>query len=107
IIALHSSLEQSNSDGAKTLFNPSPKGIRKIVLSTNIAETGVTIPDVVYVIDSGKVKETRYDDKKKLTLFKEVFISQANAKQRKGRAGRIRPGKCFHLYTKKRHDEMV
>jgi len=106
IIPLHSSLEQSNSDGAKTLFTPSPKGIRKIVLSTNIAETGVTIPDVVYVIDSGKVKETRYDDKKKLTLFKEVFISQANAKQRKGRAGRIRPGKCFHLYTKKRHDEM-
>ncbi|ORX39465.1 P-loop containing nucleoside triphosphate hydrolase protein [Piromyces finnis] len=106
IIPLHSSLEQSNSDGAKTLFNPSPKGVRKIVLSTNIAETGVTIPDVVYVIDSGKVKETRYDDKKKLTLFKEVYISQANAKQRKGRAGRIRPGKCFHLYTKKRHDEM-
>jgi len=106
IIPLHSSLEQNNSDGAKTLFSPSPPGIRKIVLSTNIAETGVTIPDVVYVIDSGKVKETRYDDKKKLTLFKEVFISQANAKQRKGRAGRIRPGKCFHLYTKKRHDEM-
>lgn len=56
VIALHSVLSSDNQSAA---FDIPPPGVRKVVLATNIAETGVTIPDVVFVIDSGKVKENR------------------------------------------------
>lgn len=57
VLALHSVLSSTDQNLA---FNTAPAGVRKIVLATNIAETGITIPDVVFVIDSGKVKENRY-----------------------------------------------
>ena len=56
IIALHSILSSADQ---QSVFNVPPSGVRKIVLATNIAETGITIPDVVFVIDAGKVKENR------------------------------------------------
>lgn len=71
-----------------------------MVLSTNIAETGVTIPDVVYVLDTGKMKESRYDSKKNISSLRECYVSQANVKQRKGRAGRVRPGYALELFTR-------
>ena len=58
IIALHSILSSADQ---QSVFNVPPPGVRKIVIATNIAETGITIPDVVFVIDAGKVKENRYD----------------------------------------------
>ena len=58
IIALHSVLSSQDQSSA---FNIPPKGVRKVVIATNIAETGITIPDVVFVIDAGKVKENRWD----------------------------------------------
>ncbi|CAD7948295.1 unnamed protein product [Amoebophrya sp. A120] len=100
ILSLHSQLSDQ-----KTAFQPAAKGKRKIVLSTNIAETGVTIPDIVFVVDAGKVKQNSYHEASNTSSLKEVFVSRAEAIQRKGRAGRVRSGFCFRLYTKRRFDK--
>lgn len=104
IYALHSSIASEEQEQA---FQVPPKGTRKIVLATNIAETGITIPDVTCVIDTGKHKEMRFDERRQLSKLIESFISRANAKQRRGRAGRVQEGICFHLFTKYRHDNQV
>ena len=104
IYPLHSTIATEEQERA---FLVPPKGIRKIVLATNIAETGITIPDVTCVIDTGKHKEMRFDEKKQLSRLLESFISRANAKQRRGRAGRVQNGLCFHLFTKARHDSSM
>lgn len=99
VISLHSmvpSLEQ------KKVFKRPPPGCRKIVLSTNIAETAVTIDDIVYVIDSGRMKEKSYDPYNNVSTLQSSWISKASAKQREGRAGRCQPGVCYHLYSKLR-----
>ncbi|KAJ8954936.1 hypothetical protein NQ318_000366 [Aromia moschata] len=82
------------------------QGIRKIILSTNIAETSITIDDVVFVIDTGKAKEKCYDSYNKVSSLQTHWISRACAKQRTGRAGRTRPGMCFRLYSKQRYENM-
>lgn len=74
-------------------------GERKIILSTNLAETSVTIDDCVFVIDSGKMKEKRFDANRNMESLDMVWVTKANALQRKGRAGRVMPGVCIHLYT--------
>lgn len=103
VFLLHSSMQSSDQ---KKVFRPSPPGIRKIILATNIAETSITINDVVYVIDSGKVKEKTFDALLQITMLKSNWISKASAIQRKGRAGRVRPGVCYHLFSKVRHQHM-
>ena len=70
-----------------------------MVIATNIAETGITIPDVVFVVDTGRMKQVRYNSRTKLSSLKEIYVAKANAEQRAGRAGRVRPGFCFCLYT--------
>ncbi|XP_069133013.1 ATP-dependent RNA helicase dhx29-like isoform X2 [Argopecten irradians] len=104
VIALHSILSSSDQNEA---FRVPPPGIRKVVIATNIAETGITIPDVVFVIDTGRVKETRYMESSQMSALREVYISKANAKQRQGRAGRVREGFCFRMYTKERYQDMA
>ncbi|CAK9008548.1 ATP-dependent RNA helicase dhx29 (DEAH box protein 29) [Durusdinium trenchii] len=99
VLTLHSML--SGEDHAK-VFDAPRKGVRKIVLSTNIAETGVTIPDVVFVVDSGKVKCQRYHEPSNTSSLKEQFISKAEVMQRKGRAGRVQKGFGFTLLTQNR-----
>ncbi|XP_018423692.1 PREDICTED: ATP-dependent RNA helicase DHX29 [Nanorana parkeri] len=99
LIALHSIL--SSQDQAEAFILP-PAGTRKIVLATNIAETGITIPDVVFVVDAGKTKENRYHESSQMSSLVETFISKASALQRQGRAGRVMEGFCFRLYTKER-----
>lgn len=99
ILPLHSmvpSMEQ------KKVFKRPPVGCRKIILSTNIAETAITIDDVVYVIDSGRMKEKSYDPYNNVSTLQSSWISKASAKQREGRAGRCQPGTCYHLYSKLR-----
>ena len=88
-------------------FEQAPNGVRKIVLSTNIAETGVTIPDVVFVVDACRVKQQTYFESTSTSSLKEQFVSRAEATQRRGRAGRVQPGVCFHLMTKKRYDKKI
>ena len=82
------------------IFEPTPEGARKVVLATNIAETSVTIPGIVYVIDPGFCKQTSYSARTGSDSLLVVPVSRAGAKQRAGRAGRTQPGKCFRLYTK-------
>ena len=74
------------------------------MVSTNIAETSITIDDVVYVIDAARVKENRYDSDRGLATLEEVWVSKAAARQRRGRAGRVRPGLAWHLVTSLQHD---
>ncbi|MGH0173909.1 UNVERIFIED_CONTAM: hypothetical protein FKN15_009502 [Acipenser sinensis] len=100
LIALHSTLSSKDQAAA---FTVPPPGVRKIVLATNIAETGVTIPDVVFVIDTGKTKENRYRESSQMSSLVETFISKASALQRQGRAGRVQEGVCFRLFTKERY----
>ncbi|KAJ5178878.1 hypothetical protein N7492_002088 [Penicillium capsulatum] len=102
--ALHSSIASEDQEKA---FNVPPEGTRKIVIATNIAETGITIPDITAVVDAGKEKMMRFDERRQLSRLVETFISRANAKQRRGRAGRVQNGICFHLFTKHRHDQLL
>lgn len=101
---LHSTFSSEDQQAA---FEVPPQGVRKIVLATNIAETGITIPDVTCVIDTGKHKEMRFDERRQMSRLIQSFIARANAKQRRGRAGRVQEGICFHLFTKYRFDEMM
>ncbi|CDY10215.1 BnaC05g04580D [Brassica napus] len=99
IICLHSRVPVEEQ---KRVFKRPPQGCRKIVLATNIAESAVTIDDVVYVIDSGRMKEKSYDPYNDVSTLESSWVSKANAKQREGRAGRCQPGICYHLYSKLR-----
>lgn len=113
----------------RKVFKPTPHNVRKIILSTNIAETSLNIDDVIYVIDSGKMKEVRFfacvnepnhedltvkaaiikefffffqksmDPLTNASSLKRVWISRACAEQRKGRAGRVQPGVCYRLFS--------
>ncbi|MCJ1402527.1 DEAH-box ATP-dependent RNA helicase prp22 [Xylographa trunciseda] len=87
------------SDMQSKIFEPAPPGSRKVVIATNIAETSITIDGIYYVIDPGFVKQNAYDPKLGMDSLVVTPISQAQAKQRAGRAGRTGPGKCFRLYT--------
>jgi ATP-dependent RNA helicase DHX57 len=82
-------------------------GQRKIVVATNIAETSITIDDVTHVIDVGRAKETEYDAINSMSCLADTWISKANARQRRGRAGRTQPGKCYKLYTRVRYDKLA
>ena len=104
IYPLHSTISSEDQQAA---FKLPPPGVRKIVIATNIAETGVTIPDITCVIDTGKHKEMRFDERRQLSRLAQSFIARANAKQRRGRAGRVQEGLCFHLFTKYRHDNLM
>ncbi|XP_022600321.1 probable ATP-dependent RNA helicase YTHDC2 isoform X1 [Seriola dumerili] len=104
VFTLHSDMQTLDQ---KKAMKTAPPGVRKIILSTNIAETSITINDVVFVIDSGKVKEKSFDTLSHVSMLKTVWISKASALQRKGRAGRCRPGVCFHLFSRLRFNNML
>jgi ATP-dependent RNA helicase DHX33 len=80
-------------------FVKAPPRTRKIILSTNVAETSVTIPGIKYVIDSGLMKEKRHHSAAGIDSLLTAPISQSNAQQRAGRAGRESAGTCYRLYT--------
>jgi pre-mRNA-splicing factor ATP-dependent RNA helicase DHX15/PRP43 len=88
------------------IFEPAPPPARpggrpgrKVIVSTNIAETSLTIDGIVYVVDPGFSKQTVYNPRIRVQSLLVSPISKASAQQRAGRAGRTRPGKCFRLYT--------
>ncbi|VDD74966.1 unnamed protein product [Mesocestoides corti] len=87
------------ADQQRRVFEPPPEGQRLVVVATNVAETSLTIPNIRYVVDTGKVKSKIYDAGTGASCFRIVWISQASAVQRAGRAGRIGPGHCYRLYS--------
>ncbi|KAE8746033.1 hypothetical protein FOCC_FOCC007291 [Frankliniella occidentalis] len=90
------------------IFDPAPPGSRKVVIATNIAETSLTIDGIYYVVDPGFVKQKVYNSKTGMDSLVVTPISQAQAKQRAGRAGRTGPGKTYRLYTERAYrDEML
>eukprot|EP00536_Pseudo-nitzschia_multiseries_P003675 jgi/Psemu1/318225/estExt_fgenesh1_pm.C_570029 len=103
LIPLHSKL--SSADQRKAFLRAKP-GCRKIILSTNIAETSVTIQDVVVVIDCGREREVRRNKRTSTSILVTDWCSKANAKQRAGRAGRVQPGLCLKLFSSKTAESM-
>ncbi|KAL6505440.1 hypothetical protein OROHE_022819 [Orobanche hederae] len=95
ILPLHGSLPPELQ---VRVFSPSPPNCRRFIVSTNIAETSLTVDGVVYVIDSGFVKQRQYNPSTGMYSLDVVQISKVQANQRAGRAGRTRPGKCYRLY---------
>ncbi|PNS21410.1 hypothetical protein CAC42_1189 [Sphaceloma murrayae] len=86
------------------VFDPAPPNTRKVILATNIAETSITVPGVRFVVDSGKEKRKQFRPRLGLESLLVKALSKSSAIQRKGRAGREAPGKCWRLYTEKDYE---
>ncbi|KAB2042205.1 hypothetical protein ES319_D02G199900v1 [Gossypium barbadense] len=97
LLTCHGSMASSEQ---KLIFEEPEDGVRKIVLTTNIAETSITINDVVFVLDCGKAKETSYDALNNTPCLLPSWVSKVSTQQRRGRAGRVQPGECYHLYPR-------
>ncbi|MGZ8379864.1 MAG: ATP-dependent helicase HrpB [Gemmatirosa sp.] len=98
--ALFGNLSQQEQDAA---LNPAPVGARKVVLSTSIAETSLTIEGVRVVVDAGLARVPRFDPRTGMTHLDTVRVSRASAEQRAGRAGRVAPGACYRLWPEAEH----
>ncbi|KAI4252580.1 MAG: hypothetical protein LQ352_004221, partial [Teloschistes flavicans] len=96
-------LHSSQPAAQREVFDQVPSGCRKIILSTNIAETSITIPDVQHVVDTGKLREKQYDQVRRITQLKCTWISKSNSKQRAGRAGRVQNGNYYALFSAERY----
>ncbi|WP_165673498.1 ATP-dependent helicase HrpB [Metapseudomonas otitidis] len=101
---LHGELDLSAQRAA---IEPAPKGQRKVVLATNIAETSLTIDGVRVVIDAGLARVPRFDPGSGMTRLDTLRISRASATQRAGRAGRLEPGVCYRLWSEAQHDQLA
>lgn len=103
---IHTLYAAMSPDQQLRAFEVPPPGVRKIVLSTNIAETSVTIPGIKYVVDPGLVKERSLQTNTGIDMLRVVPVSQSQANQRAGRAGRESAGKCFRLYRDVEFDHL-
>ncbi|KAJ3673266.1 hypothetical protein LUZ60_006640 [Juncus effusus] len=97
VLTCHGSMATSEQ---KLIFERPAPNVRKIVLATNMAEASITINDIVFVVDCGKAKETSYDALNNTPCLLPSWISKASARQRRGRAGRVQPGECYHLFPR-------
>lgn len=96
-----------DNDDSSIIRSQQPSFNRRVIFATNVAETSITIPNIKYVVDTGKVKCRTYCPKTGLESLKVTTISKAQAKQRMGRAGRVAPGVCYRLYTTEEHSKML
>lgn len=103
-LPLHSLL--SPGEQSRVFLKP-PEGLRKIICATNIAETSITVEDITVVIDTLRAKEMGYDALNRSSILEECFISQAAAKQRAGRAGRVSRGTCYRLVRKSTFENRI
>jgi ATP-dependent RNA helicase DHX8/PRP22 len=100
---LHGKLQPQEQ---QKVFKPLRDGKRKVVFATNCAETSITISGIKYVVDTGLVKENKFDPIRNMSTLDVGKTSKSSVEQRKGRAGRIEAGKCFRLFTKEEYDMM-
>jgi ATP-dependent RNA helicase DHR2 len=103
VLPLFAALPQS---AQQRVFQPAPPNTRKVILSTNIAETSVTVAGVRFVVDTGKAKIKKFHNRLGLEALLIKPISRSSADQRKGRAGREAPGTCYRLYTESSFNEL-
>ena len=104
ILPLYGSLP---TEQQQRIFKQHDKGVRRVIVSTNIAATSVTVDGVVYVIDSGYVKQLSFNPRTGLDVLAVVPISKSEAEQRAGRAGRTEPGQCHRLYSQSFYQSMI
>ena len=100
ILPLYSRLSRDDQD---RVFKTSER--QKLILATNVAETSLTIPNIAYVIDTGRARISRYSHRNKIQRLPIEVISRASAAQRMGRCGRTGPGRCIRLYSREEHDQ--
>lgn len=99
---------QLPSDLQAKIFEKAPDGVRKCIVATNIAETSLTVDGIMFVVDAGYCKLKVFNPKIGMDALQIFPISQANANQRSGRAGRTGPGHCYRLYTQRQYkDELL
>ncbi|CAM9294885.1 ATP-dependent RNA helicase DHX30 [Lampetra planeri] len=103
ILPVHSSLSVVDQ---QAIFQRPPEGVRKVVLATNIAETAITIDDIVHVVDTGCHKLQQYDMRTQVSCLDTVWVSKTNVVQRRGRAGRCQPGFSYHLFSEEQFAAM-
>ena len=84
----------------RRIFESPPPGVTKVVVAMNVAETSITIPDVAFVINAGRVKEERHDSMRHTASLDDVCVSAVSAKQRRGRASRVRLGLAVHPFPR-------
>ncbi|MFC4600179.1 ATP-dependent helicase HrpB [Cohnella hongkongensis] len=103
VFPLHGSLSSEDQDRA---LAPLPQGERKIVLATSVAETSLTVEGITVVIDSGLMRVSRFSPRTGMSRLDTVTVSAASADQRRGRAGRLRPGTCYRLWSAERQSAL-
>lgn len=104
VLPLHANLPANEQ---RRVFEPAPRGVRKVVVSTNVAETSITIPEVCFVVDTGRVREAQYDAQLSVHRLVDTWASRAACRQRAGRAGRTRPGTCIKLYSRGMEQQLL
>lgn len=105
-ISVHSLYGEANDEQQQAALSPAPRGTRKVILSTNIAETSLTIDGVRVVVDSGLARSARFDSRRGMSGLVTIPVSRAAADQRRGRAGRQQPGACYRIWTEQEHEQL-
>ena len=104
VAPLHGALPQEAQDRA---LAPAPHGSRKVVLSTSVAETSLTVEGIRIVIDSGWMRVAKFSPRTGMTRLETVPVSRASADQRRGRAGRVAPGVCYRMWSEEDHARLA
>lgn len=105
-IFVHSLFGEASDEQQQAALSPAPRGRRKVILSTNIAETSLTIDGVRIVVDAGLARSSRFDPRRGMSGLVTLPVSRAAADQRRGRAGRQQPGVCYRIWTEQEHEHL-
>lgn len=105
-VAIHALFGDAPPEDQRAAFKPATSGIRKVILSTSVAETSLTIDGIGVVIDSGLARGPRFDPRRGMSGLVTTPVSKASADQRRGRAGRQQAGACYRLWTERHHIQL-